>query len=147
MRQMKKLTFLITVLLLVFAMPVLAAKSNIRTTLIFDSETIALSATATSAVIDMGSTKPGGFFSIHVKDLTDDGTMQLTYELSADNVTYVTPSSASDIVTAHTKTTGPGSDGEDLYSFTPELARYMRIIATETGGANAIVVTAFIIIQ
>ncbi len=147
MRQMKKLVFLTTVLLLVFAIPALAAKSNIRTTLIFDTESISLSQSATSRVFDMGSTKPGGFFSIHVKDLTDDGTLKLTYELSADNITYVTPSSASDIVTAHTKTSGPNSDGENLYSFTPELARYMRIVATETGGGNAIVVTAYIIIQ
>ncbi|KKM85163.1 hypothetical protein LCGC14_1291850 [marine sediment metagenome] len=143
----KKIILLAMILLLAFPALALAGNGEIRATEIFETETIALSQTATSAVFKLFKLKPSAFFSVHVTDLTDDGTLKLTYEISADGVTYVTPSSASDIVTAHTKTSGPGGDGNDLYSFTPPLAKYMRIIATETGGGNAIVITVWLLIQ
>ncbi len=143
----KLLILLVTMLLLISSAPASAADGEITATEIFETESIASSQSATSDAIILFNLKPSGFFSVHVKDLTDDGTLQLTYEISADGVTYVTPSSASNIVAGFTKTSGPGGDGEDIYSFTPEPARYMRIIATETSTTDTIVITVWLIIQ
>ena len=79
--------------------------------------------------------------------LTGSGTGKFEYELSNDGVNYLTPSSAADIITAHDVTTGPASDGKDLYSFSPELAKYMKIKVTETSTTDGIVVTAILALQ
>jgi hypothetical protein len=118
----------------------------IRTFDVFKAEAIAASGDATSGVVDMNQNQPAGYFSIYI-ELTGTGTAQVVYELSNDGVNYLTPVSASDIVAAHTAASGAGANGKDLYSFTPELARYIRIKITETGGANPIVVTAVLAIQ
>lgn len=112
---------------------------DIRTMTLFNAQSIAASGTASSVAIDLNNFKPAGFFSIQVT-LTGSGTGKFEYELSNDGVTYLTPSSAVDIVTAHTV-------GNDIYSFSPELARYMKIKITETGGADPIVVTVVLAIQ
>ena len=118
----------------------------IRTFDLFTTEAISASGSATSMNIDLNQPQPAGYFSVYV-ELTGTGTGQVTYELSNDGTNYLTPSSAADIVTAHTAASGPGSDGKDIYSFTPELGAYMRIKVTETGGANAIAVTVVLAVQ
>ena len=120
---------------------------------IFDALTIALGTTVRSVIIPLDKWKAEGFASLDVKALTDDGTVKLTYELSNDetdadgNITFITPSSAIDIVTAHTKTTGPAGDGKEFYAFTPEIAKFLRIVAEETGGGDPVVLTAILLIQ
>ena len=118
--------------------------NQIFTKTIFSAEAIVASASATSSEIDLASIKPSGYFSLQVT-VTGDGTAKLTYSISNDGTTYVTPTGAPDIKTAHVKTTG--TSGTDIYSFSIEPARYLKIIVTETGGANAIAVTATIAIQ
>lgn len=111
---------------------------------IFNNEVIALSANA----LYPASGSPGidieraeGFFSLQVT-VAGDGTAKFEYLLSNDGVDYFEPSSASDIASGQLKTSGPGSDGKDLFSFSPEPAKYLKIKATETAGANSITVTA-----
>ena len=112
---------------------------------IFDSEVLAASGTATSAVIPLDEIKSDGFFSIQF-EATGSGTLTTEYQLSnndgLDNKpgTYLTPTGASDITTA-------AAAGNDIISFNPELAKKMKIKITEAGGANSITVSAWLCIQ
>lgn len=119
---------------------------DVRTMIVFNAETVAASGNSSSAAINLNDFKPNGYFSLQIT-LTGSGTGKFEYELSNDGVNYLTPSSAADIITAHDVTTGPASDGKDLYSFSPELAKYMKIKVTETSTTDAIVVTAILALQ
>lgn len=109
-----------------------------------DAVTVAASGTNTSTAVDFGAIdrkwQPDGYFSIQVV-LTGDGTAKFEYLISNDGTNFIEPSSASDIATGHTKTSGPGSDGIDIYEFSPEPCRYMKIRVTETGTSNSVVAT------
>jgi len=120
---------------------------KIHTLKLFDAETIIAGGDTESNVLDLDfDYHAAGYFSFQIA-LTGDGTAKIEYLLSNDGVNYLEPSSAADIVLAHTKVSGPGTDGKDIYSFQPEIARYMKIKITETGAADAITVTGFIAIQ
>lgn len=105
----------------------------------YDAVEIAASGTAYSQVLDLSRDQPDGHFSMQVV-ATGSGTVKLEYLLSNDGTTFVTPTGASDIVTAHTS-------GNDMYSISPMLARYIKFLATETGGANTITITCRAAIQ
>ena len=119
---------------------------TINTELIFDAETIAAAADSTTDAIDLNKYRPEGYFSLQVT-LTGTGTAKIEYLLSNNGDDYLEPSSGEDIVTAHTATSGPGADGKDIYVFEPEMARFMKIKVTETGGATAVVVTITLTVQ
>lgn len=110
----------------------------IHTKKIFDAVSISTSGDDTSDAIDLNLIKPEGYFSLHVI-MTGLGTAKIEYLLSNDGANYLTPASASDIVTAHTA-------GSDIFSFAPEMARYMKIKVTEAG-VNNIVITIILAIQ
>ena len=90
-----------------------------------------------SATIDLYGVRNWGLFSMQVEN-TGDGALQLQYEISVDNVTYVTPSAAVDICSGFTKTSGPGSGSTDIFVFSPLFARYIQFKATASGGASVI---------
>lgn len=116
---------------------------------IFNAVTVVASGTGTYPTTGIDLTKiPDlqGFFSLYV-EVSGDGTANIEYLLSHDNVTYHEPSSGANIATSVVKTSGPGSDGKETYSFEPELARYLKVKVTETGGANTVTVSAWIAIH
>jgi len=117
----------------------------INTKLIFDAVTVAASADSTSDALDLKN-RPEGYFSLQVT-LTGTGTAKIEYLLSNNGSDYLVPSEAEDIVTAHTVASGPGADGKDIYVFEPEMTKFMKIKVTETGGANAVVVTITLAVQ
>lgn len=94
---------------------------------VFINQTIAGSGDETSDPIPLWAYKPVGYFSLQVHSAGAGSVIKLEYQLSNDGVTYVTPSGASDIVTAH-------GVGDVFYDFAPELAKFMKIKATETAG-------------
>jgi len=109
---------------------------------IFDAITIGASSVARSILLDLQAYAKEGFFSLQI-ELTGTGTAKFEYENSNDGETFITQSAAVDqIVTGFTNSSGPGSDGKDLISFEPEPAKKMRIVCTETGGANSVTITA-----
>lgn len=110
----------------------------------FTAEEVAAGGSETSDAIDLRHSAPNGMFSVYV-ELTGDGTCKLEYLLSWDGTTYITPTGASDIVTAHTVGSGPGSDGKDSYSFQPKVAPFMKIKATETGSADTVTLAKCIV--
>jgi len=122
------------------------SNKNIFIRNIFSAVTVDAAGNEVSEAIDLDDYKPEGFFSLQIT-LTGDGTGKFEYQLSNDGTNYFTPSSGSDIVTAHTVASGPGGDGKDIYTFQPELAKYMKIKVTETVEANTITVTADLAIQ
>jgi len=90
--------------------------------------------------------QPAGNFSLQVT-VTGDGTAKVEYEVSNDGTNYRTPSTASDIVTAHIKTTGSsGLEHYDLSSHI-EMCRYIRFKVTETGTSDDIAITAVFAVQ
>ncbi len=136
---MKKLIIIILLFLATSAMA-FADENKINIETVFTEQDVTASATVKSAAINLSTLfKPSGFFSLQVT-ATGTGTCKITYELSNDGVTYVTPDSASDIVTAQTV-------ANDFYSFAPELAKYMKIVLEETGGVNPITITAILGVQ
>lgn len=105
---------------------------------LFSAETIALSASATSAAVNVQ--QRSGIFSIQYT-FTGTGTAKLEYLVSLDGVTYTEPSEALDIASGL-------SAGTDVVSFAPVLAPFIKIKITETGGANAVVFTSlFLAVQ
>lgn len=109
----------------------------------FVSKAIALSQSATY-VVDLKRMNAEGFFSLQIA-LTGDGTAKGEYLESNDNSTFIDPED--DIFSGFTKTSGPGSDGKDLFSFEPNLCGFLQLKFTETGGANGIVLTCSLAIQ
>lgn len=88
-----------------------------------------------------------GYFSLHIVVSAGTGVLKAEYKLSNSGSNYVEPTGASDIFSSFSAASGPGSDGNDLYTFTPDLAAFMKILFTETGGANSITFSAWLACQ
>jgi hypothetical protein len=108
---------------------------------VFNAQEIAASGNASSNSIRIGDLE--GYFTLQYA-VTGDGTCKFEYLLSNDGTNFIEPSDADDIITAQTKTSGPGSDGQDIYSFSPTPAKFMKIKCTETGGADTVTITAYL---
>lgn len=109
---------------------------------VFDAITITASGVAKSVPLDLQAYAKEGFFSLQI-ELTGTGTTKFEYEISNDGETYIAQIATADqIVSGFTATSGPGSDGKDIISFEPEPAKRMRIVCTEIGTSNSVVVTA-----
>ena len=109
------------------------------------SETVLASGTFTSDAIDLTSSVSAlGNLAIQV-EVTGDGTASLTYLASVNGDDYVSPTGASAIVTGLTKTTN--SNGKDIYEFSPILAKFIKIVITETGTSDSVIIDATLIAQ
>jgi len=120
------------------ALPKKFGKAKIIDTIkLFTSAPMTTSGVLTSIAIDLNAYSPDGHFSLYVVS-TGSGSIDITYTLSPDDnfAAYATPSSAVNIATAHTV-------GTDIYSFSPEMMRFMKIVFTEDG-TNTAVVTAWL---
>ena len=115
----------------------MSATDDIFVRRVFNSEALTSGGTSTSSAIDLGSKANSGYFSLQYTK-TGSGVVKVEYLLSNDGKTFVTPSTALDIVTA----IAAGSQA-DLISFSPEPARWMQIKITENGTDTA-VVTAWV---
>ena len=113
---------------------------------VIDGITIAASGNSVSNQIPLYGTADLGYFSIQVQ-VTGDGTAKFEYQLSHNGTDYIEPASAADIATGFLKTSGPGSDGKDIFTFQPEITYRLKIKVTETGGADNITVSVWIAIQ
>ena len=111
---------------------------------VVDAQTIAASGTYTSSAISLAVDV--GVYSLQYA-VTGDGTCKIEYNLTNNYTTYLEPSTAVDIASGLTKTSGPGSDGSDIVSFTPLPATSMKIKVTETGGANSVTISAWLATQ
>ena len=103
-----------------------------------EAQLIALSGTFYTPSINLNDFIQNGYFSAYL-GVTGNGTCKVEYQLSFDNINWVTGSSA--VFTGYTKTSGLGSNGKEIASFTPAASDYMRFKITEIGAANSITIT------
>lgn len=125
----------------------MAVRDDIYVKKIFDAQTVAAGGDETSDAVDLGGLSGPGYFSLQV-EITGTGTAKFEF-LLCNNVTtyggdYLEPSGSVDIATGVTATSGPGSDGKDIFSFSPILGRSLKIKCTETGSSNDVVVSAWL---
>ena len=123
--------------------------ASISTIRVWNARTVAKSGNLISQAFKLGSySDVQGWFSLQIA-LTGDGTGKFQWGVSNDNTNFIFRSDdpTKDIVTAHTKSSGPGTDGIMIYQFSPVLSQWLKIKVTETGGANSIIVTAHLAIQ
>jgi hypothetical protein len=116
---------------------------------IFNAVSIAASGTA-YVDINLDRLSPDGFFSLQLH-VTGDGVIDAAWLASLDGgntfVKGAADGSASVIAADLSKSTGPGSDGKHIFSFDPYTTSRIRIMLTETGGANGVTVSGWICIQ
>ena len=125
----------IILMLLFIALPARAETvfPSARFPQIFSSQAVTNGTSETSSAEYIGDSN--GDFSIQYY-VAGSGTVKVEYLLSLDGTNYLEPSSASDIATGITNSSGPNSDGRDIVTFDTELGEYMKIKVTETGGTN-----------
>jgi hypothetical protein len=75
-------------------------------------------------------------------ELSGDGTAKVEYLVSVDGTNFVTPSTASDILTGFTKTSGTA--GKDIIAVSIISARYLKFKFTETGTSDNITVNTIV---
>ena len=107
---------------------------------LFNEVAIEASGDEDSAIIDLREIAQAGFFSVGYT-ITGSGTVELTYLVGSEkDGAFVTPAAASPI--GSTLAAGSG-----FLSFGPILAPFIKIKATEDGGAAGAVLTLSINIQ
>lgn len=109
---------------------------------VFSAEAVLAGANASSDIIELSEFD--GFASLQWL-ITGDGTAKFEVLSSNDGSNFLDVND--DIITGQTKTSGPGSDGKNMCVFTLMPSRSCKIKVTETGGAQAIAVTAYLYIH
>lgn len=105
---------------------------------IFDSLVIGAGGTATSAPIEMGRATA---LALHLKAIAGVAPdVGFTYSLgNTQDDTFIIPSAPA---TIDSSVSAP-----DVLDFAPELAQFIKIIATNNNGAAAVTITAVLVIQ
>jgi len=117
-------------------------KTRVLHSTIFENETIAASGVATSGEIVVNPAE--GFFNLYI-EMTGSGTCKFGASILLGDGEFLVPVDQTDIVTGHTSSSGANSDGKDYYSFQVALADSVKIVATETGGVDGVVLEKVII--
>lgn len=116
---------------------------EIVTKRLWEDEVIAGSGVVTSDQIDLRLRAKNGNISLQYTLVgVAAPTITITYQVSNDGVTFVTPASANDLLT-------DGAVGSDLIDITAEIefARWLKIIVTETAGNDATAFELFLAFQ
>lgn len=111
--------------------------SAVQSIRVWEDQSISAGASLLSQRFNLGQWSDIDYaFGLHV-EISGDGTGQLQYAVSGSNNNYMI--GGTDIVTAHTSATGV-----KVYSFTPELAQWLKIKVIETSTTDAIVINAWL---
>jgi len=114
---------------------------------LWTAEAVTKNTSTTSAAIDLLRYRPSGYFAVQVIE-AGNGTGRLQYLTSQEeNGTFVTSTGAVDIFNGFTKTSGPGADGIDQFSFQPIPCRWLKFKITETATASDLAFTLTYLIQ
>lgn len=112
----------------------------ITTIKLFSNESIAASGSATSVAVDLREIAQEGRFSVY-SAITGSGTVKIEYLVAPEeDGTYIEPAGASDVATGL-------AAGSAAASFSPVVAPFLRIKATETGGANGVGLSLWLNVQ
>ena len=119
---------------------------------VFKNKRLSAGDSGTSDVIDLRFIAQNGYFALSqvtkAGTFGSSGTTIFTYlEATTENGVFVAPVSATAIGTASTA----GTSGTTTFTFEPELAPFMKIVATQTGtgtaGADSLIGAAELIVQ
>jgi len=109
--------------------------NHVHTEIVFVVETVLAGQVKKSAVIDVRNMAPEGMFALE-STITGSGTIKWTYECcTTKGGVFLEPEDAVDIYTAQTV-------GQIYQAFQPELTPFIKIVATETGGVNPVVIAS-----
>jgi len=116
----------------------------IYVTTLFDNRWIQAGQTTLSGVIKLNEWFKAVDWkgSLMVTAMLGAGTAKITPRYSMDGTTFLTPTGVSDIKTAHLVTSGPGTDGVDIYEFTFFTAPFVKIAVQECNGESAVAIEA-----
>lgn len=128
--------------------------SNLNLIKIIDNQTILASGVFTSKPIDVLARKLVGNITLHV-ELTGTGTAKFEFSQSNNFIAngpnagggFVKPVSGFTIGTGFTVGSGTDADGKDLFNVPMFNSQFFKIICTETGTANPVVVNAWLSMQ
>ena len=100
----------------------------------FNNTAMLVNSTNYSKALDLNAYKPNAFtYALQLKvtnlDVTNVGVVAVSYELSNDNVDYL---SSSNIVTTLSFTNSPTTGGKGFYQFDAGKSRYIRFKAIVT---------------
>ena len=119
---------------------------EMHTIIVVNAQSVAVGTPYTSQAIDLSQVRPHGYFGLQTTLASAGaGTADISYEVSINGSDFMLPSQGSLIEDDFTKTSGPGSDGKDISTFTPETARWLRIKVTAS--TATVVVTCTLCIQ
>jgi hypothetical protein len=112
---------------------------------IFSAETITAGSSTSVPSAGIKMYLDEGYYTIEL-EITGDGTCKLEYELSNSTAANCrVPEDSIPIVEGLTKTSGPNSDGKVfLEGWSPGIAAYIKIKATETGLSNSVTLTGYL---
>lgn len=111
----------------------------------FATGTIAASGTFTSEAIDMAKYSNEWRLSLQFT-VTGDGTLKIEVLSSNDGVNFV--DTAVDVIVGAVKTGGPATNGKYApATVTIPVARWIKLLFTETGGAQSVACAATLAIQ
>ena len=130
---------LLTLILLALVLPGAAsAAATTGVVTLLNAQAISAAGTYTSSTVNL--TNAEGLVSLQIT-LTGDGTASIVYQTSNDGTTFAEPEGVTAVVSGFTKTSGGSSNGNAMEQISVEFAKYVRLLVTETGGAEAIAVT------
>jgi len=111
---------------------------------LFDNLWVLAGQTALSDVIKLDEwVKPVGWKgSLMLTAMLGAGTAKVSPLYSLDGKTFLTPTGVTDIKADHLASSGPESDGVDIYEFTLFTAPYMKIAVQECNGESAVAIEA-----
>lgn len=108
--------------------------NHVHTKIVFVDKTVLAGQVEKSEVIDVRNMSPQGMFALE-STITGTGTIKWTYECcTTEDGVFLEPEDAVDIYTAQTV-------GQIYQAFQPELTPFIKIVATETGAADPVVIT------
>jgi len=119
--------------------------SHISVIKVFNGAAMTTSEVITEKV-DLSRFNTEGFFSMQIY-LTGTGNITLTWSASNDGTNFVTPTGATAIFTAFGPNSGPASNGHDIHSFDPLLAKYLKFTATGQGAGAITAINCHLAIQ
>ena len=109
----------------------------IRSTKLWNAAVIAASSTSTSLAVPLDNANG---FALHLTSITGTSpSVTFTYTLSPDGTNFAAPQSPVAI--------GTNKAAADVMDFAPEVAREMKIVATNNNGTNAVTITAYLCVQ
>ena len=134
---MKKLLFIL-ILALALAPGIANAAATTGVVTLLNAQAISASGTYTSSTVNL--TNAEGLISLQI-ELTGPGRASIVYQTSNDGTTFAEPEGVTAVVSGFTATSGGSANGKAMEQISVEFAKYMRVLVTETGGAEAIAVT------